>query len=78
MRKLNNFNGVTEIISGLQQQSIHRLRRTWESLPSDVMQTFKELEELVDAKQSYKAMRAALIKATPPCIPPMRMYFPFH
>ena len=30
---LNNFNGIMEIISGLQSSAVHRLKQTWELVP---------------------------------------------
>lgn len=30
--KLNNFNGALAVIAGLNNSSVHRLRRTWEVL----------------------------------------------
>lgn len=74
MRKLNNFNGVTEIIAGLQAVSIHRLKKTWAALPESSYELFKELASLVDQNYSYKNLRTSMIKATPPCIPPMAVY----
>jgi son of sevenless len=74
LRKLNNYNGVTEIIAGLQSVAVHRLKKTWASLPETSIELFKTLAELIDAQGAYKAMRDELKQSTPPCIPPMAMY----
>jgi len=74
LRKLNNFNGVTEIVSGLANASVHRLKKTWEGMPQDVMTTLKSLQDLCNQQQSNKNMRDALKVMFPPCVPPLSMY----
>eukprot|EP00002_Diphylleia_rotans_P020729 TRINITY_DN4023_c0_g1_i4.p1 TRINITY_DN4023_c0_g1~~TRINITY_DN4023_c0_g1_i4.p1 ORF type:complete len:1259 (+),score=339.80 TRINITY_DN4023_c0_g1_i4:62-3838(+) len=69
LRKLNNFNCVMAILSGLSQSSIHRLRVSFEELPSKVEQTWKDLQELMSNQMSFKKYRQALSTARLPCIP---------
>jgi son of sevenless-like protein len=74
LRELNNFNGVTEMLSGLNNNSVHRLKKTWEALPQEVLNSFHELQQICDQQNASKNMREALARAPPPCIPPLSMY----
>jgi son of sevenless-like protein len=74
LKEMNNFNGVTEIMSGLANVAIYRLKKTWDMVPPDVMQTHAALTELCNQNQANKNMRDALARAPPPAIPPLAMY----
>ncbi|XP_053180571.1 rap guanine nucleotide exchange factor 1-like [Scomber japonicus] len=64
LRRLNNFNSYLSILSGLDSAPLRRLdwqRNTAESL--------EEYSSLIDSSSSFRAYRAALHEADPPCIP---------
>ncbi|XP_054895099.1 rap guanine nucleotide exchange factor 1 [Poeciliopsis prolifica] len=64
LRKLNNFNSYLSILSALDSAPLRRLdwqRSTAESL--------EDLSSLIDSSSSFRAYRAALAEAEPPCIP---------
>eukprot|EP01096_Ripella_sp_DP13-Kostka_P006829 TRINITY_DN2466_c0_g1_i8.p1 TRINITY_DN2466_c0_g1~~TRINITY_DN2466_c0_g1_i8.p1 ORF type:complete len:953 (-),score=400.95 TRINITY_DN2466_c0_g1_i8:17-2875(-) len=72
--ELNNFNGIMEIISGLQNSSIFRLRQLWSSLDKQHQKTYEQLQAVVSRDQSYKALRAQLHSLDPPCVPYLGVY----
>ncbi|XP_016519716.1 rap guanine nucleotide exchange factor 1 [Poecilia formosa] len=64
LRKLNNFNSYLSILSALDSAPLRRLdwqRSTAESL--------EDMSSLIDSSSSFRAYRAALAEAEPPCIP---------
>ncbi|XP_023199598.1 rap guanine nucleotide exchange factor 1 isoform X1 [Xiphophorus maculatus] len=64
LRKLNNFNSYLSILSALDSAPLRRLdwqRSTAESL--------EDVSSLIDSSSSFRAYRAALAEAEPPCIP---------
>jgi hypothetical protein len=74
LKDINNFNGVTEIMSGLSNVAIYRLKKSWDLVPPDVMQIHTDLTTLCNQNQANKNMREALARAPPPAIPPLAMY----
>ncbi len=54
---LHNYNGLMEVISGLNNSSVQRLKSVWKQLDEKTLQSFEELEELMDVKQNYKTYR---------------------
>lgn len=67
--ELNNFNGVLEIISGLNNAMVQRLKKTWKAIPSKLLAKFEELETLMDSRRNFGAYRKRLKEATPPLLP---------
>ncbi|XP_077986646.1 rap guanine nucleotide exchange factor 1-like [Glandiceps talaboti] len=64
LRRMNNFNSYLALLSALDSAPIRRLE--WQK------QTAADLQEyciLIDSSSSFKAYRAALAEAKPPCIP---------
>ncbi|XP_070581688.1 rap guanine nucleotide exchange factor 1-like isoform X2 [Ptychodera flava] len=64
LRRLNNFNSYLALLSALDSAPVRRLE--WQK------QTAADLQEycvLIDSSSSFKAYRAALAEANPPCIP---------
>eukprot|EP00033_Pygsuia_biforma_P002827 GCRY01003121.1.p2 GENE.GCRY01003121.1~~GCRY01003121.1.p2 ORF type:complete len:338 (+),score=95.57 GCRY01003121.1:1596-2609(+) len=68
-RRLGNFNGVMEILAGLQSSSVLRLKKSWASVKKKRKDDMKEYCTLMSALGSYARYRSA-IKAQPqPCVP---------
>jgi len=68
LRELNNFNGVMEIIGGLNLWPVQRLKQTWEEIGS-AKSTIDKLDNLMENKQNYKVYRYALAGAKAPLLP---------
>lgn len=73
-RVLNNFNACMEIISGLGDSSIHRLRTHWQELPKKYQTIYDELKTILSSDQSYKSFRAYIKTCQGACIPYLGMY----
>lgn len=73
-RGLNNYNAVMEILAGLQQSSVHRLKQTWGLLPSKTMELFTYLNSLMSREGNFKNFRESLHLENPPCIPYLGIY----
>eukprot|EP00002_Diphylleia_rotans_P034055 TRINITY_DN7290_c0_g1_i4.p1 TRINITY_DN7290_c0_g1~~TRINITY_DN7290_c0_g1_i4.p1 ORF type:complete len:1286 (+),score=228.71 TRINITY_DN7290_c0_g1_i4:63-3920(+) len=74
LRKLNNFNSLMGILSGLNQTPIHRLRIAMEEVSPRAKQTLAEIHELMSSASSYRKYRETLHNAKPPCIPFLGVY----
>ncbi|KNC46431.1 cell division control protein [Thecamonas trahens ATCC 50062] len=73
-RQLNNFNGVMEILAGLQFSEVYRLQMTWDRVAERKLATFAELKELMSRDKNMKAPRMALATCTPPAVPYLGMF----
>ncbi|KAI8811714.1 ras guanine nucleotide exchange factor domain-containing protein, partial [Cladochytrium replicatum] len=73
-RKLNNFNTMMSIISGLESAHIHRLQRTWAQLSLRTVQSFDMLKNLMSSTKNFIKYREALHSINPPCIPFLGFY----
>jgi len=71
---LNNFNACMEIISGLGDSSIHRLKNHWTELPKKTQNIYAELKAILSSEQNYKNFRAYLKTCNGACIPYLGMY----
>jgi len=69
LRTIGNFNGLMEIIAGLNMYAIQRLKQTWEQIPARLVSILEELNALMDNKQNYREYRNALKNARPPMMP---------
>jgi len=67
--ELNNFNAIFEIISGLQNAAVHRLKKTWEMIGTRERKEYERMLELVSRNNNYRAIRRAILDVKPPCIP---------
>jgi len=74
LRKLNNFNGIMEVLAGLQTTAIYRLRHTWSAVSESTFATFEELKTLLSREKNFKNMRDALPTLNPPVIPYIGMW----
>eukprot|EP00007_Cunea_sp_BSH-02190019_P007766 CAMPEP_0174239598 /NCGR_PEP_ID=MMETSP0417-20130205/15360_1 /TAXON_ID=242541 /ORGANISM="Mayorella sp, Strain BSH-02190019" /LENGTH=1141 /DNA_ID=CAMNT_0015318559 /DNA_START=130 /DNA_END=3555 /DNA_ORIENTATION=- len=74
LMELNNFNGLIEVISGINSSPVRRLKLTWAELDPPVKKLFDTLEEAMSHKSSYKNYRKLLHSVNPPCIPYLGVY----
>ncbi|KAL6054788.1 Son of sevenless 1 [Balamuthia mandrillaris] len=73
-KSLNNYNGMMEIISGLQSSSIFRLKNTWGGLSGKLNKAYEDIKELMSRHNNYKVFREHLHNVDPPCIPYLGVY----
>lgn len=66
---MQNFNACMAVVSGLNNSSVQRLRKTWKGLPERQTSRWDELSLLMDTKNNYRAYRAALSAASRPLVP---------
>eukprot|EP01105_Mastigella_eilhardi_P023142 TRINITY_DN578_c1_g1_i2.p1 TRINITY_DN578_c1_g1~~TRINITY_DN578_c1_g1_i2.p1 ORF type:complete len:1043 (+),score=289.28 TRINITY_DN578_c1_g1_i2:1118-4246(+) len=69
LEALHNFNGVLEIVSGLQRSPVFRLKRSFAALSQWHTQQFELLKELASNQKNYQTLRQRLHNVQPPCIP---------
>ncbi|KAL9651649.1 hypothetical protein ABK040_001594 [Willaertia magna] len=69
LRKINNFNGLKEIIGGLRSIPIGRLKKHWAQVPKKLFEEYKELEKIVSTAKNYKEMRSTIKECPPPLLP---------
>ncbi|KAJ3218223.1 hypothetical protein HDU67_006332 [Dinochytrium kinnereticum] len=67
--KLNNFNGVKEVLAALQSSSVYRLKKTKELVANKYLRIYEDLLKLISSELNYKALRAKVHAAEPPLIP---------
>ncbi|CUS15462.1 unnamed protein product [Tuber aestivum] len=73
-RLLNNFSTLTAILAALQTSAIHRLKRTWEHVPSRTNQTLEGMNTLMGATMNFAEYREMLHIVNPPCVPFLGVY----
>ncbi|XP_052789709.1 ral guanine nucleotide dissociation stimulator-like 1 isoform X1 [Mya arenaria] len=62
MRHLKNFSSLKAIISGLQANSVYRLRKAWGLLPKESIAEFEELSKIFSNENNQLASRNLLMK----------------
>jgi son of sevenless-like protein len=71
---MNNYSGLMSIISALNSTPIHRLKRTWEMVPSKTMQTFDELNKVMHTTMNFSVYREKIHTVSLPCLPFLGVY----
>ncbi|KAG0378908.1 hypothetical protein BGX24_002402 [Mortierella sp. AD032] len=74
LRQLNNFSLLYATTAALALSPVHRLKRTWELVPSKVMTTFATLQAVTSSVKSWMDYRQELHSANPPCVPFVGVY----
>ncbi|CCF59914.1 hypothetical protein KAFR_0I01330 [Kazachstania africana CBS 2517] len=59
-KELNNFSSMTAIVSGLYSSPVYRLKKTWQLIPSDLNETLRNLNNLMDSKRNFIRYRGLL------------------
>lgn len=77
LRKMNNFNGLLSILSGLNNGAVFRLKKSFtiateQQNKKDI--NFASLLEVSSSDHAYAALRTALKSVNPPVIPYLGMY----
>ncbi|KAF9106870.1 hypothetical protein BGX27_008958 [Mortierella sp. AM989] len=74
LRQLNNFSMLSATTAALAQAAVHRLKRTWELMPSKAMNTLATLQAVTSSAKSWGDYRQELHNANPPCVPFIGIY----
>eukprot|EP01114_Cavostelium_apophysatum_P012605 TRINITY_DN2861_c0_g1_i4.p1 TRINITY_DN2861_c0_g1~~TRINITY_DN2861_c0_g1_i4.p1 ORF type:complete len:521 (+),score=136.05 TRINITY_DN2861_c0_g1_i4:171-1733(+) len=71
--KLNNFNAIFEITSGLSNSAVFRLHKTWEAVRGkDTFWTHQE--KITSSRNNFKYYKELLHNCSPPCVPYLGVY----
>ncbi|XP_030053075.1 ral guanine nucleotide dissociation stimulator-like 2 isoform X2 [Microcaecilia unicolor] len=62
-RALKNFSSLYAIISALQSNPVHRLKKTWEETSRDAVRSYEELRQIFSENDNYSQIRELLFKS---------------
>jgi len=60
LRKVHNYNSMMQIMSGLQNLSVVRLRQAWRGVKPSALETFEELATFMSSEQNFQKYREAI------------------
>lgn len=69
LEKMNNFNGVKEVLAGLQSSAVHRLKRTREAIGAKYLKVYDDMIRLTSSDLNFKTLRSKIYASDPPIIP---------
>ncbi|KAK9766316.1 hypothetical protein K7432_004692 [Basidiobolus ranarum] len=74
--KIHNYNGCFEIVAGLEQSSVQRLKGLWKALPNKYLQIYAHLTKVISRSDNHRTYRTCLQVAgvSVPVLP----YLGFH
>lgn len=61
-RALKNFSSLFAIISALQSNPVHRLKKTWDETSRESIRSYEDLAEIFSEKDNYSQSRELLMK----------------
>ncbi|RKP27015.1 ras guanine nucleotide exchange factor domain-containing protein [Syncephalis pseudoplumigaleata] len=71
---LNNYNSLMAILAGLNSAPIHRLKRTWELIPTKSTVVLDMLKARMNQTKNFSTYREGLHSIDPPCVPFLGVY----
>mmetsp|Transcript_4765 Transcript_4765/g.13358 ORF Transcript_4765/g.13358 Transcript_4765/m.13358 type:complete len:731 (-) Transcript_4765:56-2248(-) len=71
---LQNFNGTMEILSGMNNSAVRRMKATWGGASKETMAKFDQIQKVMSHEHSYKLYRQQLHSIDPPLVPYLGMY----
>lgn len=74
LQKLQNYNGVYEVISACASTAVTRLKRSWEYVSPRHVAILDELDAMMTPEKNYASFRRRLETTKPPCIPFIGLY----
>ncbi|KAG0040391.1 hypothetical protein BGZ82_003116 [Podila clonocystis] len=74
LRQLNNFSTLSTTTAALSLSPIHRLKRTWEIVPSKTLNTLAALGKLTSSARNWADYRVEIHSVNPPCVPFVGVY----
>jgi len=72
--KLNNFNGLMQIISAIESVAVHRLTETLGKVKTKAKRSYSKIYKLMSPDNNYQSYKHLLNNSTPPTIPYMGIY----
>lgn len=73
-REMNNFSSMTAIISGLYSSTIHRMKKTWELVPTKTRTKLDSMNQLMNSTRNFNDYRDMLNSVCPPAVPFFGVY----
>lgn len=72
--RLANYSSVMAIFGSLSQNSIHRLKSTWNQVCSDRLDMLEMYATLLSPLKKFKHLKDAIDQSQPPCIPYLGLF----
>ncbi|KAH3760071.1 cell division control protein [Pelomyxa schiedti] len=74
LEQLQNYNALMEVIAGLTNSIVHRMKKTWTGISPWHSTTFDSCKHLMESTKNNARLRQKLHNIHPPCIPYLGVY----
>lgn len=74
LTKLRNFEALMQVLSGVANSSVYRLKYLWKDVGKDLTEAFREAQSLMSPEMNFTTLRQHVLTCTPPIIPYLGMY----